>query len=103
MWKPFLVSGVLVILVAWASACNGNKTENKNRTPTMTSPGIPAPDYGQFDRKRVDDFLDEFKKPTQHLASERRSEELDKRIREAGLSLADKIESLKRLAPAADA
>lgn len=52
---------------------------------------------------RLEVFLDEFKKPTLHLASERRSEELDNRIRAAELSLADKIESLKRLAPPADA
>jgi len=102
MRRPFLLS-VLVVLIAWAPACNGHRTKNKNRNQTMTSPGIPAPDYGQFDRKRVDDFLNEFKKPTQHLAFERRTEELDKRIREAELSPADKIESLKRLAPAADA
>ncbi len=101
MRRPFLLSGVLVVLVAWAPACNGHKTDNnKNSNPPIASPGIPAPDYGQFDKKRVDVFLDEFKK---HLASERRSEELDKRIGEAGLSLADKIESLKRLAPAANA
>jgi hypothetical protein len=52
--------------------------------------------------KSLEVFLDEFMKPTMHLSNERRIEEIDKRIREAELSLADKIEALKRLAPAAD-
>lgn len=102
MWRPFLVSGVLAVLVAWAPACNGHKTDNKNSNPPITS-SIPEADYGQLDRKRVESFLKAFKRPTKHLASERRTEELDKRIREAGLSLADKIESLKRVAPKANA
>lgn len=69
----------------------------------MISPSITAPDYGQFDLNRLEVFLARFMALTQHLAYGRRSEELDKRIREADLSLADKIESLKRLAPASDA
>lgn len=69
----------------------------------MTFPSIPAQDYGQFDLKRLEDFLLKFLTSTKHLVSARRSEELDKRIREADLSLADKIESIKRLSPAADA
>ncbi|HXU35856.1 MAG TPA: hypothetical protein VN937_05790 [Blastocatellia bacterium] len=69
----------------------------------MISPSTPTPDYGQFDLNRLEAFLARFLTPTQHLAFGRRCEELDKRIREAELSLADKIESIKRLAPAADA
>jgi hypothetical protein len=60
-------------------------------------------DYGQFDSKRVDEFLREFKAPTRHLPFhlEKRSHTLDERIRNARLSLADKIEVFKRLAPRA--
>jgi len=69
----------------------------------MISPTIPARDYGQFDLNRLEVFLAKFLAPTGHVVFGRRCEELDKRIREADLSLADKIESLKRLAPAGDA
>jgi len=60
------------------------------------------PDFGQFDSKRVDKFLREFKKLTLRISLEQRSQELDERIRSAGLSLADTIEAFKRLAPSAD-
>jgi hypothetical protein len=61
-------------------------------------------DYGQFDSKRVDEFFGDFMNPTGHLFShlESRTQELDKRIRSATLSLADKIEVFKRLAPRAE-
>jgi hypothetical protein len=61
-------------------------------------------DYGQFDPKRVDEFLGDFMNPTGHLFShlEKRTQELDKRIGSATLSLADKIEVFKRLAPRAE-
>lgn len=103
MRRSILVAGVLVAFVAWIPACSGRKITNKDGNEPMISPAIPAPDYGQFDQKRLEGFFDKFLTPTQHLAFSQRSEELDKRIREADLSLADKIESLKRLAPAADA
>lgn len=60
------------------------------------------PDFGQFDSKRVDKFLREFKKLTLRISLEQRSQELDERIRSAELSLADTIEVFKRLAPSAD-
>jgi hypothetical protein len=101
MWKPFLVSGVLVILVAWAPACNGNKTANKNGNPPAESSEIQAADYGQLDTNRVNGFLAKSRRLTRFGVPP--SNEVDDLIREAGLSLADKIESLKRLAPAADA
>lgn len=60
------------------------------------------PDYGQSDSKRVDEFLREFKKPTFHISWGQRTRELDNRIRNARLNLADKIEAFKRLAPRTD-
>lgn len=65
-----------------------------------------ALDYGQFDRNRVEKFLAGFMQITggnwlSRLAK-RRAEQLDKRIGRAGLSLADKIEAFKRLAPRAE-
>ena len=60
------------------------------------------PDFGQFDSKRLDEFLREFKKLTRHISLEQRSQELDERIRTAELSLGDKIEAFKRRAPSAD-
>ena len=62
----------------------------------------PIPDTGPFDPQRVDEFLREFEKPTFELSSARRLHELDGRLGPAGLSLADKIEVFKRLAPKAD-
>jgi hypothetical protein len=60
-------------------------------------------DHGQFDPKRVDEFLGDFMQPTGHWFSrlEKRAQELDERIRSATLSLTDKIEVFKRLAPSA--
>jgi len=61
-------------------------------------------DYGHFDPKRVEEFFGNFMNPTGHLFShlEKRTQELDKRIGSATLSLADKIDVLKRLAPRAE-
>jgi hypothetical protein len=59
-------------------------------------------DWGKFDSKLVEKFLDELKAFTFHLDKEKRTRELDDRIRSAALSLADKIEVFKRLSPAAD-
>ena len=98
MRRPILVSGVLVVLVAWAPACSGHKKDNnKNSNPPITSPSIPAPDYGQLDTNRVNGFLAKFRRLTRFGVPP--SNEVDDLIREAGLSLADKIESLKGLAP----
>jgi hypothetical protein len=60
-------------------------------------------DYGQFDLTRVNEFLGDFMRPTGHWFShpEQRTHELDKSIHRATLSLADKIEIFKRLAPRA--
>jgi len=62
------------------------------------------PVCGQFDPDRVKGFLSDFMNPTGHRFShlEKRTQELDKRIRSATLSLADKIEVFKRLAPRAE-
>lgn len=60
------------------------------------------PDYGLPDLKRVDEFLIEFKKPTLHIFWKQRARKLDNRIRNARLSLADKIEVFRRVAPRAD-
>ena len=66
-------------------------------------------DYGQFDPKRVNEFLHIVTGGQQHprysfLGSslERRAQELDIRIRRAMLSLADKIEVFRRLSPRQD-
>jgi hypothetical protein len=53
------------------------------------------PDYGLPDQKRVDEFLLDFKKPTGHISREQRAGKLDDRIRNARLTLADKIEAFK--------
>ena len=66
-------------------------------------------DYGQFDPKRVDEFVRDFKSPTAPWYSswfsslEKRTQELDNRIRRATLSLADKIEVFKKLSPGREA
>src|SRR5262245_28347381 len=62
---------------------------------------IPSPD--QIDEKRVDDFMQEFMSRTGILhAHAARAEVLDRRIREAELSLADKVAVVKRLSPRAE-
>ena len=99
MWKSFLVSIVLIVVVAWALGCNGNKTANKNDNPPVALNHIRKPDAGQFDPKRVEEFIGEFTKDTKKSSDEQGSTELDQRIQDADLSLADKIEVLKRLAP----
>ena len=101
MWRSFVVSGVLIVLLALAG-CNGKKKDDKGSNTPPTPSDLRVSDYGELDRNRVEAFLRAFKKPTLHGSFDGRSEELDKRIREAGLSLADKIESLKRLAPPGD-
>ena len=98
MWTSFLICGVLMILLAVAPGCNGNKTGQPPPTPFV----LPVSDYGELDKNRVEGFLRAFKRLTLESSSEKRIQELDKRIREAGLSLADKIESVKRLAPPGD-
>jgi hypothetical protein len=61
------------------------------------------PGFEQFDLQRVGEFLSKFMKPTFEVFNpEERIQELDRRIRSAELSLADKIEAFKRLAPSAD-
>ncbi len=60
------------------------------------------PDH-EFDAKRVAEFLGEFMKFTGHGLLQKRIQKLDKRIDNAALSLADKIEAFKRLAPRRDA
>lgn len=62
----------------------------------------PIPDPGPFDAQRVDDFLREFRESTRELSTAKRLHELDGRLGTARLSLADKIEVFKRLAPRAD-
>jgi hypothetical protein len=59
------------------------------------------PDIGQSDPNRVDRFFKEFKKPTWYpfWQQDKRSQKLDERIRNAGLSLADKIAVFKKLSP----
>ena len=56
-------------------------------------------DHGQFDPKRVAEFLDDFMNSTGHLFRdlEKRTQELDRRIHSATLSLADKSKSSKNL------
>lgn len=60
------------------------------------------PDYGRPDPKRVDEFLVGFTKSTFRIFPVQRARELDRRICNARLSLADKIEAFKRLAPRAE-
>jgi hypothetical protein len=60
-------------------------------------------DCGPFDPQRVDEFLHDYNRFSLLGALGESAEELDGLIRQAGLSLADKIESLQRLAPKADA
>ncbi|MGH9428341.1 MAG: hypothetical protein ACRD2L_18810, partial [Terriglobia bacterium] len=98
MWKSFLVSVVLIVVVAWAPGCNGNKTKKKNGGPPE-APKIRKPDAAVFDPKRVEEFFGEFKKGTKKSLDEQASPELDQRIHDANLSLAEKIEVLKKLSP----
>lgn len=102
MWKSFLVSVVLIAVVAWAPGCNGNKIDNRNGSPPVAPIQIRKPDAGQFDPNRVEEFFGEFKKDPKESSDEQASLELDQRIHDANLSLADKIEVLRRLAPRRD-
>lgn len=56
---------------------------------------------GSSDPNRVDKFFKEFKRPTWNLLwkQDNRSQKLDERIRNASLSLADKVEVFKKLSP----
>jgi hypothetical protein len=60
------------------------------------------PELGQHDAANVERFLGQYRKPTGEFRTQRRIEELDRRIAAARLSLADAIETVKRLAPRAD-
>ena len=62
------------------------------------------PDIGQSDPDRVDIFFKEFRTPTGYpfWEQDKRSQKLDERIRNAGLSLADKIKVFKMLSPSAN-
>jgi SHS2 domain-containing protein len=60
------------------------------------------PEWGKSDPKLVEKFVRAFGDFTFHVALEKRSRELDERIRNAALSLADKIEVFRRLSPKAD-
>ena len=61
------------------------------------------PNMGRHDNDRVEDFLGKYKKMTLEFRTASRAEELDRRIRVAQLTLADKIEAVKRLVPRNDA
>ncbi len=56
-------------------------------------------DYGRFDPERVKAFLGDFMDPTGHYQPDKRSAALDARIGNGALTLADKIEAFRRLAP----
>ena len=81
MWRSFVVSGVLIVLLALAFGCNGKKTHNKGPNSPPTPSELRVSDYGELDKNRVEAFLRAFKKPTLHGSFDGRSEELDKRIR----------------------
>src|SRR5262245_19812649 len=56
-------------------------------------------DYERFNPQRVSTFLDAFDDLTFKATREKRAEELDRRISQAELTLAEKIEAFRRLAP----
>jgi hypothetical protein len=58
--------------------------------------------YGQADSQRVDEFFNRFKGSVLEAIKEKPIDELDKQIRDAKLSLADKIEVFRNLAPRRD-
>lgn len=61
------------------------------------------PQLQRFDEQRVTDFVSGLRRFSGRLNEQKRIAVIDQRIHRAGLHLADKIEVLKRLAPAADA
>ena len=89
----------MFVLSAWALARNKVNKATAINPDLKPQPSVPAPDFGQLDKQRFETLLQEFMKRTRFTATERRNEELDRRIREAGLNLADKIEPVKRVAP----
>ena len=56
MWGRLLVSGIVVVLVASASACQANRVPTIDPVPPP-KPSVRAPDFGQFDKQRVETFL----------------------------------------------
>jgi hypothetical protein len=64
------------------------------------------PGLGPVDEGRVKKFHDDLMDPTELFSKfgdqDRRVREIDQRIRDAGLSLAEKVEVLRRLAPSAE-
>lgn len=102
MWRRLLISGIMFVLSAWAPACNKVNKATAINPDLKPQPSVRAPDFGQLDKQRFETFLPEFMKRTRFTDTGRRNEELDRRIREAGLNLAEKIESVKRVAPPAE-
>ncbi len=91
--------GILLLSIWYFTNETGNAQHIEPEGKFMSQ----MPGYGQADTKRVDEFLRDFKKFTFHIFSrEKRTRELDNRIRNARLNLADKIEAFKRLAPPVD-
>lgn len=91
--------GVLLLLIWYFT----NETGNAQHIECGEKSISQMPDCGQADTRRVDEFLREFKKFTFHIFSpEKRTRELDNRIHNARLNLAEKIEVFKRLAPPVD-
>lgn len=80
-----IIFGLLFSNVAWAQNVCGSSLNG----------------YGRLDPQRVDEFLHEFKKPT-WKSGEERQQELDRRIVDARLEIAEKAEIIKKLAPRAD-
>lgn len=93
-----ILMGVLLLSTWYFTMGTGNARHVEPGRKFMNQ----MPDYGQPDLKRVDEFLLEFNKRTWHISREQRARKLDNRIRNARLTLADKIEAFKRVAPRAD-
>jgi hypothetical protein len=69
---------------------------------TSSPGGLFAMQGEPFDSHRVNEFMQEFDDRTWKMGTEKRSRELDKRIQKAELSVADKVEVFRRLAPSRD-
>lgn len=65
--------------------------------------GSSASPYDPYDQQRVEAFLSTYNASTRHRHLEKRSHVLDDRIRDANLSLPDKMEAFRRLSPGMDA
>ncbi|MCC6326084.1 MAG: hypothetical protein L3J18_15105 [Candidatus Brocadia sp.] len=98
-----IISKILIRIPLFSIWCFPLATVNAQEGETGMKLVNQMPDYGLPDQKRVDEFLLDFKKPTGHISREQRAGKLDDRIRNARLTLADKIEAFKRVAPRADA